>query len=180
MSGAADVTRRVVSLDGTWDVGEGKMDAPPEAFDHKVPVPGLVDMATPPFVEAGPKVALRGSLPQKDPKRDAFWYRRSLKINGPVPDVAALKIGKAMFGTRVILNGTPLGDHLPCFTPGLVDARNALKSGDNELVIRVGADRDALNGKAQSGHDGEKSRYIPGIYDSVELILTGTPNIINV
>ena len=178
--GAAELARRVISLDGTWDVGEGKMDAPPESFGHKVPVPGLVDLATPPFADPGPKVADRSSIPQKDPKRDAFWYRRSFKLDGPVPAMATLKIGKAMYGTRVILNGTPLGDHLPCFTPDIVIATSALQAGDNEILIRVGADRDALNGKAQSAPDGEKSRYIPGIYDSVELILSGTPNIMNV
>ena len=177
---AAELARRVVSLDGTWDIGEGKMDVPPESFEHKVPVPGLVDMATPPFVDPGPKVAVRSSYPQKDPKRDAFWYRRSFKLDGAVPAVATLKIGKAMYGTRVILNGTPLGDHLPCFTADIVNVTRALQPGDNEILIRVGADRDALNGKSQSGHDGEKSRYIPGIYDSVELILSGTPNIVNV
>lgn len=172
--------RTVISLDGTWQVAEGGLDVVPTKFEHQVPVPGLVDMATPPFIEPGPRVVDREQLRQKDPRRDAFWYRRTFHVSGPLPTVARLKIGKAMFGTRVFLNGKFLGDHLPCYTPGFFDARGALREGTNELILRIGADRDAVFGRVETGHDGEKLRYIPGIFDSVELILSGTPHIVNV
>ena len=81
-----------------------------------------------------------------------------------------------MFGSRVILNGQVLGDHRPSFTPGYFNAKPALKVGENELLIRVGADRDAVGPGIPSGFDFEKQRYIPGIFDSVELILSGTPH----
>ena len=85
-----------------------------------------------------------------------------------------------MFGTRVFLNGTLLGDHLPSFTPGYFDARPALKTGENEILIRVGADRDAVGRAYPDGFDFEKERYIPGIFDSVQLILSGTPHFVSV
>jgi hypothetical protein len=85
-----------------------------------------------------------------------------------------------MFGTRAILNGAWLGDHLPCFTPGLFDAHGALRAGENELVVRVGAFRDAVPQHVPSGWDYEKCRFTPGIFDSVELILTGDPHILRV
>ena len=44
------------------------------------------------------------------------------------------------------------------------------------MLIRVGADRDAVGPGIPSGFDFEKERYIPGIFDSVELILSGTPH----
>ncbi|MGB2755550.1 MAG: hypothetical protein WBD75_06345 [Phycisphaerae bacterium] len=47
--------RQTVSLDGEWDVAEGAMDAVPATFAHKCPVPGLADMAQPPFEGVGPK-----------------------------------------------------------------------------------------------------------------------------
>jgi hypothetical protein len=169
-------SRRIVSLDGLWQIGEGGMTNIPSAFDHSAPVPGLVSLANPPFIEPGPKVSNRKSLPQKDPRREAFWYRRTFKISGPIPTVATLKISKAMFGTRVFLNGQLLGDHAPCFTPGYFDAKGALKIGGNELIIRVGADRDAVGSAHPDGFDFEKERYIPGIFDTVQLILSGTPN----
>jgi beta-galactosidase len=177
---AGPTSRKTLSLDGRWQIAEGALEAVPAKFEHEVVVPGLVDMANPPFDQPGPKVASRNKVPQKDPRRDAFWYRRTFRIIGPIPAVATLKVSKAMFGTRVLLNGTLLGDHAPCFTPGFFDAGAALKSGVNELLIRVGADRDAVTAAVPSGFDYEKERYIPGIFDSVELILAGTPNIVNV
>ncbi len=181
---AAAVSRQVIALDGTWQIAEGGMDAIPAVYEREVPVPGLVDLARPAFVEPGPRVAdghVKAKAQNlKDPRRDAFWYRRSFQFAGPFREVARLKVGKAMFGTRVFLNGKLLGDHAPCFTPGWFDAKDALQVGANELIIRVGADPAAIEGRAQSAHDGEKLRYIPGIFDSAELILSGSPHIMNV
>jgi hypothetical protein len=167
---AEPANRQMLSLDGAWEIAEGPMAACPGRFDHKVVVPGLIDMAQPAFAEVG--VASK--------RREAFWYRRTFHIDGPVPAVATLKVHKAMFGARAILNGTPLGDHLPSFTPGLFDAHQALRTGQNELVIRVGAFRDAVPKYVPSGWDYEKYRFTPGIFDSVELILTGDPHILRV
>ena len=153
------------------------MDVVPAAFEHTVPVPGLASLAVPPFAEPpGPKVADRSKVPQKDPKRDAFWYRRTFRLDERVPAVAVLEVRKAMFGSRVILNGQVLGDHRPSFTPGYFNAKQALAVGENELLVRVGADRDAVGPGIPSGFDFEKARYIPGIFDSVELVLSGTPH----
>ncbi|MCX6927794.1 MAG: hypothetical protein NT154_31980, partial [Verrucomicrobia bacterium] len=176
----ATAARQTISLDGTWQIGEGGMDQPPLRFEHVVPVPGLVDMAQPAFADAGPKLTGRDKFSQKDLRRDAFWYRRTFTLAGPVSPVATLKVSKAMFGASVLLNGKVLGDHAPCFTPGFFDAQGALKSGENEVLIRIGADRNAVAKDAPSGFDYEKRRYIPGIFDSVELILSGTPNVVNV
>ena len=162
--------RRTLSLDGTWQIAEGGMDQPPPRFERSVPVPGLIDSATPAFEEVGVKSS----------KRAAFWYRRTFRIDGAIPAVAQLKVHKAMFGTRVMLNGVQLGEHQPCFTPGYFDAKPALRKGDNELLIRVGAFSDNLPKVVPTGWDNEKKKYIPGIYDSVDLILSGTPSIARV
>jgi hypothetical protein len=164
--------RRVISLDGNWEIAEGSMECIPNTFEHKVPVPGLVDMAEPAFAEVG----------KKSDKRQAFWYRRTFTVKGAIPEVALLKIHKAKYGTRVYLNGQLIGDHLPCFTPALLDVRDRLKGSGatNEIIIRVGAFRDSVPESIPSGWDFEKYLYIPGIYDSVELILTGKPYIVNV
>ena len=170
----AEPPRQILSLDGEWKMAEGTMDAVPARFDRRCPVPGLADMARPPFEGVGPK--------EGDGRRAAFWYRRTFTLAGSVPAVAALKVGKAMFTTRVYLNGQLVGDHEPSFTPGLFDVRPHLR-GDgrpNELVIRVGSSRKAVPAGRPDGWDFEKSKYIPGIYDSVELILSGSPHIISV
>ncbi|UCG57225.1 MAG: hypothetical protein JSU70_20460 [Phycisphaerales bacterium] len=165
-------TRRAISLDGTWHVAEGQMDSVPASFDHKVPVPGLLDMAEPAFADVG----------KKSGKRQAFWYRRKFSVKGEIPDVAILKVHKAKYGTKVWLNGQVVGEHLPCFTPALLNVKDHLRgSGEqNELTIRVGADREVPGEGMPTGWDFEKYLYIPGIYDSVELILTRRPYIVNV
>ena len=163
--------RKVVSLDGAWEIEEGAFGTVPGSFSHKVPVPGLVDLAQPAFKEVGKKSSLR----------EAFWYRKVFKLEGEVSPVAVLKIHKARYGTRVYLNGTLVGDHLPCFTPAYLPVRQFLrgKGQENELVIRVGADRETRPRDVPSGWDFEKYLYIPGIFDSVELILTGSSYISN-
>jgi len=166
------VGRLVIDLNGTWEIAEGGMDSIPGSFERKVPVPGLVDMAEPAFEEVG----------RKSPRRQAFWYRRTFTIDTVVPGVALLKIHKAKYGTKVLLNGSLVGEHLPCFTPALLDVKSLLR-GDkqpNELIVRVGADRESLPEGMPTGWDFEKYLYIPGIYDSIELILTDPPYIARV
>jgi hypothetical protein len=144
----------------------------PASFSHTTVVPGLIDMATPPFAEVGHPSKLR----------EAFWLRRAFRVDGPVPEVALLKINKARYGTKVFLNGQPVGEHVGCFTPGYFDVKGQLKGegGENELIVRVGAGREALPTDTPTGWDFEKWLYIPGIYDSVELILSGRPYIGNI
>ena len=94
--------RRIIDLNGTWEIAEGGMDAIPASFAHKVPVPGLVDMAEPAFVEVG----------KKSERRQAFWYRRTFVVDTSIPDVAMLKIHKARYGTKVWLNGKVVGEQV--------------------------------------------------------------------
>ncbi|MFZ0281070.1 MAG: glycoside hydrolase family 2 TIM barrel-domain containing protein [Bacteroidales bacterium] len=171
--------RNSISLNGVWQIAEGRMDEIPTEFNHSVSVPGLVSLATPGFLEAGPKVSDRRSLIQKDTLREAFWYYRTFTIDRKIPAKAILKVSKAMFGTKVFLNGKDIGEHLPCFTPGYFDARDALVKGENKLLIRVGSSRNSIPFSLPDGFDFEKDRYIPGIFDNVELILTGIPDIIS-
>ena len=95
---AAEPPPRVLSLDGVWRIAEGTMAQAPDRFDRSVPVPGLVSLAEPPFADPpGPEIAdLRkfgqdggrllkeehrlATIRQKDPQRDAFWYRRTFRL----------------------------------------------------------------------------------------------------
>ena len=172
--------RNTISLNGIWHIAEGKKDVIPDSFTHTVPVPGLVSSSIPNFKDVAPKVADKKAPTQTDPLREAFWYKRTFKVEGKIPSIAVLKICKAMYGTKVILNGKELGEHLPNFTPGYFDAKDALKTGVNNLIVRVGSSRSAVPLSIPTGFDFEKERYIPGIFDNVELILSGEPNIISI
>ena len=162
----ADSPRRIVSLDGTWEIAEGSMAKMPAAFDRTVPVPGLVDMATPAFADVG---VIGTKL------REAFWYKRTFQIDQPIPAVAQLKVHKAMFGIKIILNGVDLGEYPGTFTPNYADVKPLLKQGANNILIRVGVFPEKK--ETLIGWDYEKAKFIPGIFDSVELILTGTPHL---
>ena len=169
LAAASFAEREVISLDGPWQIAQGSLETMPTAFDHTVPVPGLVDMAQPAFTEVGVASA----------QRKAFWYRRTFRLRGTVPAVALLKVTKAQFGTKVWVNGVEVGEHLGCFTPGYFDCAKALKGGaENAVVIRVGAFKDAVPAWVPTGTDYEKFVWTPGIYDSVSLTLTGTPYIV--
>lgn len=170
----ADEPRTVVSLDGSWEIAEGSFAQAPARYLATAPVPGLVDMAQPKFEQVG----TAGS----NAMRQAFWYRRTFTLDGPLPDAARLKVHKAMFSTKVFLNGQLVGEHRPCFTPGEFDVHRLLRPAgeQNELIVAVGAHRTLLPKGMPDGADFEKILYTPGIYDSIELILSGLPRVANV
>ena len=172
-------SRQSFSLDGTWQIAEGRLDSVPEDFSRTVPVPGLVDMAEPAFQRPPLQQAWMGgasidysSKTFKDPNRDAYWYRREFNLDSVAPYMR-LKIHKAMFGTKVFLNGQEIGEYLPSFTPAYYDVTEVLKKGKNEILIRIGADFQSILHKATIPYDKEKEyTYFPGIFDSIELIGT--------
>ena len=191
----AAAQRTTLSLDGTWSVAEGiQAEEVPASFDHKVAVPGLTNQARPAFPDvdryethefvftmkhngvlpASEKCEALGRTPQK---RNYFWYERT--FTAPARrDSAVLVVNKAQFGAAVWLNGKNLGEHLGCFTAGRFDATAAMNwSGENRLLVRIGAHPGALPVWALYGTDGEKAVWTPGIYDRVSLLLADAPTI---
>jgi beta-galactosidase len=85
-------------------------------------------------------------------------------------------VNKAQFGAAVLLNGQKIGEHAGCFTAGRFDVTGAMNwSGENRLVIRIGAHPGAMSAWAFWGSDGEKGPWTPGIYDHVELGFADNP-----
>jgi beta-galactosidase len=182
-SAEAAAARQTISLDGTWQLAEGKADKKPESFDRKVPVPGLVDLAQPAFAPGTFNNNKRRFGPEDaELAQRSYWYRREFAVRRELPAVAMLIVRKAAFGSAVYLNGTKVGESLASFTPNRYDVRSALRGGGavNELVIRVGGSRASLPPSVPTGWDFEKKSYVPGLFDSVELVLSGSPNVLNV
>jgi len=190
---AAYGQRVTISLDGVWSVAESRMAGPPpQAFPHKAPVPGLTNLAEPRFADvdrfdsaelignlisrkrlpAAARVSTAGT-PRQD--RNYFWYRTTFRTTAR-KQVAILRVGKAQFGTAVWLNGKSMGEYLGCFTASYFNLTDAIHwSGDNELLVRIGAHPGALPESAPAGTDQEKNIWTPGIYDSVSVILADNP-----
>jgi len=188
--------RDTLRLDGTWEIADGKSATEiPADFTHRGPVPGMANLATPPFAnvdrffareQLANRIRWKLSPPEwlkeywngkVDQDRDYFWYRTTFRAPAPRP-VALLKINKAQFGTAVWLNGRKLGEYAGCFTASYFHLEEALRwNEENTLVVRIGAHPAVLPDTYPAGSDFEKIKWTPGIYDSVSLIFCDHPRI---
>ncbi|MBN2508018.1 MAG: hypothetical protein JXQ71_15130 [Verrucomicrobia bacterium] len=186
--------RLTQSLDGTWQIADGKSPGDiPAAFDRTVPVPGLANLAIPPFPDVDRFISrenlanrIRSKLSPADwltnywkgkveQDRDYFWYRTTFRAPAR-REVALLKINKAQFGTAVWLNGRKLRESPGCFTASYTPLADALRWGrPNTLVVRIGAHPAVLPDTFPTGSDFEKIKWTPGIYDSVSVIYCDNP-----
>jgi beta-galactosidase len=181
--------RTVISLNGIWDV-EDSLGAEeiPTTFRHKVPVPGLVKLSTPSFVDVDrfdsreflknaigkglrPASEMTDRVGTSRQNRNYYWYRTTFRVSQKRP-VAILKINKAQFGTAVWLNGRKIGERPGCFTALYFQLTDTIKWNDtNTLVVRIGAHPGVLPPSMPAGTDAEKIRWTAGIYDDVSLQL---------
>jgi Glycosyl hydrolases family 2/Glycosyl hydrolases family 2, TIM barrel domain/Glycosyl hydrolases family 2, sugar binding domain len=152
--------RAIVSLNGTWQLQPGNGHTVPGSWNHAVEVPALVDIASPRYDWKGFRY---------------HWYRRTVKVES-LRDCSFLIIEQAMFGTDVWLNGKFLGGDIACYTSQEYDLREALKPGENELVVRVGQ-REDLPLYSAVGNDLERAEWIPGIWGDVVFVQSGNPRI---
>jgi hypothetical protein len=186
--------RQVVSLDGQWQIADGKSPTElPAEFTHTGPVPGLANLAQPAFPDVD-KFTSRENMANRvrsklapddwlqkywngkvDQDRDYFWYRKTFRAPQERA-VALLKINKAQFGTAVWLNGEKLGGYSGCFTASFFALGKAIRwNAENTLVIRIGAHPAVLPDNFPTGSDFEKIKWTPGIYDSVSLSFCDNP-----
>jgi hypothetical protein len=191
----AGAERVTIPLDGTWQIADSVgPDESPRAFAARVAVPGLVHNSTPAFpdvdafdsVEVVANRIAQKALPESArveapgvsrQKRNYFWYRRAFRA--PVRRaVAIVRVGKAQFGTAIWLNGRKMGEYAGCFSAGVFDVTEAMRwSGENVLLVRVGAHPGVLPASYPAGTDFEKLHWTPGIYDEVSLLLSDNPAI---
>ncbi len=185
--------RVTISLDGVWQIEDSvSPEEMPKSFGHTIPVPGLAFLAQPAFPDVGafygreyienlinfkkqPATLRTNEKGRSLQKRNYFWYSRT--FTPPVRrEVALLKINKAQFTTAIWLNGKKIGEHNGCFTAGYFNLSEAIRwDGENRLVVRIGAHPNIVPPSIPAGTDFEKEKWIPGIYDSVSLILADNP-----
>ncbi|MDR1959088.1 MAG: hypothetical protein LBQ54_08605 [Planctomycetaceae bacterium] len=162
--------RQVVSLNGEWEIAKTGGELP-DVFTSTASVPGVVDLATPAL---DPPDALY---------RDSSWYWHKRTFNLPETDfdVIRLKVYKAKYHTKVYVNGQFAGENEYCFTPSYYDIKPFLlpDGQPNEILIGVGSKTQQPEG-IPNGRDSEKIKFIPGIYDNVEITLSNRPFINNI
>ena len=113
-------SRRQASLDGVWEFFPGDHDL--RTLDELEAVP----IRVPGLWEAQGFVDLDG----------VAWYRRRFELD----DAAGhwtLRFGAVMDLAEVHLNGVALGAHDQPYTPFELDPTQALRTGVNELAVRV-------------------------------------------
>lgn len=155
--------RAVISLNGLWEFECGEAERFPQTWKHRVPVPGLVDLAEP-----------ECNWEQKD----FFWYRTHFRLHDERKyEAVFLRIGQAQYGTAVWLNGIRLGGSISCYTSQEYFLDGSLReTEENELLIRIGS-KSTLPPESAVGKDLEKKKFIPGIWGDVSLILSDSPRI---
>jgi len=175
--------RRVISLDGEWQLGVSSLDTRPAVFDRTVPVPGTLIEARPALAAYQPRSAegLVGKKAEKIPETErALWHRRNFTLDGPLPEVAWLTVNKSRWGVKAWVNGHEVGEHHRIRTAARFDVREHLKGdgAENEIVLRLGATQNEVPTgiPAFSSWTGN----VPGLYDSVSLTLCDSPHVLRV
>jgi hypothetical protein len=115
-----------VNLNGLWDYAITEKDAAaPEHFDGQILVPYPIESAL-----SGVRKPLKAT--------DRLWYRRSFTA----PDLSGgkrllLHFGAVDWQADVSVNGKAVGEHKGGYDAFTFDITDALKAGDNELVVSV-------------------------------------------
>jgi beta-galactosidase len=164
--------RKVLSLNGKWQIAETSGgNQLPSSFEHSIQVPSLIDMAIPKFA-----AVKKGA----DSLR-YFWYKKTFIIKGALPQQVLLQIKKAAYSKQLFINGNEVYIHQTAFTSWETDIRKFLKAGpqENELVLRLGS-FDNFPDTMVNGNDFEKTKFLPGIFDDVNLILSNGAYIENI
>ena len=162
--------RQTIRLDGEWMIVKTDGEYPSGAYSSMIPVPGLVDLAVPALDTAGTLYP-----------DGWYWHKRQFVLENTDFEKIELKIHKAKYHTKVYINGRYAGENLFCFTPSYFDVKPFLMPAGqtNEIVIGIGC-KPQLPDTIPDGYDIEKLKYIPGIYDHVEITLSDKPFIRNI
>jgi len=162
--------RQTIRLDGQWTIAKTDGEFPSGTFSSKIQVPGLVDLSVPALDTIGTRYP-----------DGWYWHQRKFDLADTDFEKIELKIFKAMYFTKVYINGKFVGESPYCFTPSYFDIKPFLfpAGQTNEIVIGVGC-MAQLPDTILDGRDGEKTIYIPGIYDHVEITLSDKPFITNI
>jgi len=174
--------RTIIDLNGSWEFDRTERAFPPLKFTRTIPVPGLIHLAEPRIDDydiwfkkpATAEAKQAHGVYDIDYLPKYNWYRKRIRIDKELNHQEfLLRIKKSQYVTQVYVNGIDMGTSMECYTPIEFPITKALRPGEeNEILIKVG-DRYWLPPQAAGSTDKEKEHYLPGIWDDVELIVSG-------
>lgn len=113
------------NLNGLWEYAITATDeAAPYNFDGQILVPYPLESAL-----SGVKKTL---LPEQ-----RLWYRRKIDISQAAGERTLLHFGAVDWQSKVYLNGKEVGGHTGGYTSFTIDVTNAVKNGENILVLKI-------------------------------------------
>lgn len=161
-----------VNLNGEWQFA---FDEQTEGFEKHYEKPGtqLPLRINVPFC---PESELSGVNDKRFSK--VLWYRRTFEVP---PEMAGkrvlLRFGAVDYRCEVFVNGVSAGSHVGGYIPFALDITRHLKSGENDLCVRIEDDRDCTQprGKQYWADGWMGCWYTPtsGIWQTVYLEATG-------
>ncbi len=146
------------NLNGLWDYAVVKGTEKPSSYDGRILVPFAIESA----------LSGVGHLLSPD---ETLWYRRTLEHSTPAGHRTLLHFEAVDYECTVFVNGTEIGKHVGSSDPFRFDITAALKSGSNDLIVRV-VDRTAPEqtlGKQTLEPKGIYYTRVSGIWQTVWL-----------
>jgi hypothetical protein len=113
------------NLNGLWNYAiAGKDDGKPTNWDGEILVPFAVESAL-----SGVKKSIT--------KNDAIWYSRTIKVKKNNKKTYLLNFEAVDYQSTVWVNGTEVGENTGGNLPFSFDMTKALKSGNNNITLKV-------------------------------------------
>ncbi len=129
-----------VNLNGLWDYAVTRVDDPqPTTFEGKILVPFCIESAL-------------SGVKRKFTRDDRLWYSRSLDAPSlGEGERLRLNFGAVDYEATVLVNGKRIGTHTGGYDAFSFDITDAIKPGENTLVVSVLDAQDGPKGKQNVG-----------------------------
>ncbi|OYP32168.1 glycoside hydrolase family 2 protein [Rhodopirellula sp. MGV] len=147
-------------LNGNWDyaITEADQNDVPSDWQGEILVPFCLESKL-------------GGVHRLLHESEALWYHRTFNVESVSDQRTLLNFEAVDYRCEVFVNGKSVGTHIGGNTPFALDASDAIKVGENELVVRVEDDTEAwqLRGKQVLNANGIWYTQVSGIWQTVWL-----------
>ena len=148
------------NLNGNWDYAMTPIAerTPPTAWDGRILVPFSLESRL-------------GGVQRLLDASEALWYRRTFRVVPAAGRRTLLNFEAVDYRCEVFVNRRPVGTHEGGHTPFFFDITDALRAGDNELLVRVEDETEGwqLRGKQVRNARGIWYTQVSGIWQTVWL-----------